>query len=64
MGILCSLPTDANYKINGFVHSHCVVEAVILSFVDQSRCGANPEAEFVTVGKDGVGIPRVGNFIG
>ena len=64
MGIFCSLPTDANHKINGFVGLLCIADAEVLSLVDQGRCTAHPEAYFVTVGKDGVGISLVGNAIG
>ena len=59
MGILCSPPTDANNKINLFFGVRCVVDAEILSLVDQGGCRANPEAEFVAIGKDGVGISAI-----
>lgn len=64
MGIPCFLPTDANNKVHVFLGPHCIVDAEILPVVDQGGCRANPEAEFVTIGKDSVGISVVGNVIG
>ena len=56
MDILSSFPTEANKKVLLFVRPRRIVDAEILSFVDQSRCGTNPETEFVTIGKNSVGV--------